>query len=137
MPSNAFKKNSIFNCTRCGECCKGYGGTFVTNEEIEKIAQFLNISSTKVLSDYCQVSGGRPLLAIGRNGYCVFWNKICTIHSIKPRMCRAWPFIESVLKDIANWRAMASCCPGIQIDAKEDQIRTEVLYRIDNMKNKF
>jgi Fe-S-cluster containining protein len=135
MHSNSVKKKNIFNCTQCGECCKGYGGTFVTNEDIKKIAQLLNISPKKVLSDYCQVSGDRPVLAIGRNGYCVFWNKICTIHSIKPRMCRAWPFIESVLKDSANWRAMASCCPGIEPDAKERQIRAEVLYHLDNMKN--
>jgi hypothetical protein len=38
-------------------------------------------------------------------------------------MCRRWPFIESVLKDVANWRIMATMCPGIWAEAPESRIR--------------
>ena len=65
------------------------------------------------MADYCRLSGGRPLLAQGPDGYCIFWKKLCTIHPVKPRMCRRWPFIESILVDPANWLAMAGSCPGM------------------------
>ena len=98
----------------CGDCCKGYGGTFVTQKDIEAISEHLQISPTSFLADYCQWSGKRPVIKTGSSGYCVFWDKVCTIHQIKPRMCKLWPFIASVLVDPSNWAAMQSVCPGIQ-----------------------
>jgi Fe-S-cluster containining protein len=133
MFSNQLNSEDIFNCTQCGECCKGFGGTFVSETDIQNIANYFHISYKEVLSKYCQESGGKPLLAVGANGYCVFWNKICTIHPIKPRMCRAWPYIESVLKDITNWQAMGSCCPGINQHASEEKICKIVQRHLDNM----
>jgi hypothetical protein len=38
-------------------------------------------------------------------------------------MCRRWPFIDSVLKDVANWRIMASMCPGIWADAPGSRVK--------------
>ncbi|MEZ4524987.1 MAG: YkgJ family cysteine cluster protein [Desulfobacterales bacterium] len=67
------------------------------------------------------MSGSRPVLA--QSGYCVFWKeKICTIHPVKPRMCKAWPFIQSVLTDVNNWRMMAGSCPGMRTDVPDDMI---------------
>jgi Fe-S-cluster containining protein len=137
MTFTAMIKANIFNCTQCGECCQGYGGPFVSSKDIQNIAAFLKISPEKIISDYCQISGGKLLIATDQNGYCVFWDKLCTIHAVKPRMCRAWPFIENVLKDVSNWRAMASCCPGIQPDVPEQQIRTVVQYHLEMMKEKY
>jgi len=134
MPSKSESSDPIFHCTQCGECCKGYGGTYISQEDIEKISKHLNISVQDFLTDYCQYSGGKPLLAVGQNGYCVFWNKNCQIHSIKPRMCRAWPYIESVLKDTANWKAMASCCPGMRPNASNEKILEIVRLQLDKMR---
>ncbi|WP_207683610.1 YkgJ family cysteine cluster protein [Desulfonema magnum] len=113
------KPSDIFNCQKCGECCKGYGGTFVTEEDIEAIAAYIKTTPEHFVSDYCQMSGGKPVLAQAQNGYCVFWDEVCTIHPVKPRMCRAWPFIKSVLTDINNWRIMAASCPGIRTDVPD------------------
>ena len=134
MQSNHETIKEIFDCTQCGECCKGYGGTFLTEEDIDNISEFLDISPQEFIADYCQQSGGKPLLAVGESGYCIFWDKICTIHNIKPRMCRKWPYIESVLKDLSNWQAMASCCPGMQADASERQIKEAVLRHLNKTK---
>ena len=51
-----------------------------------------------------------------------FWDRICTIHPVKPQMCRRWPFIESVLRDVANWRIMASMCPGMMAEAPGSRV---------------
>ncbi len=113
MPSESICCNELFECTLCGECCKGFGGTYVTDKDIQRIASFCKIPERKFRKTYLQPSGNRLVLAQKEDGYCIFYKDSCTIHPVKPRMCRQWPFIESVLKDVANWNHMASCCPGI------------------------
>ena len=115
--------SDIFECRQCGECCKGYGGTFVTGKEIKAIADYLNIDPEHFVDKYCQVSGGKPVLAQDRNSYCVFWDGLCTIHPVKPHMCKNWPFIKSVLVDINNWHIMAAMCPGIRTDFPDSAIK--------------
>lgn len=113
----------LFACRRCGDCCRGYGGTYLQPREVEAIARFLGLSEAEFLARFCSRSGGRPILAQRADGYCVFWDRLCTIHPVKPRMCRRWPFIRSLLVDPANWRLMASCCPGMDADADAEKVR--------------
>lgn len=124
MPFKDTTPSDLFKCQRCGDCCKGYGGTFVTQKEIEKIAGHMGIESDKFIEDYCQLSGGKqPVLAQKKNAYCIFWDEVCRIHPVKPRMCRDWPFLKSVLVDIDNWHIMSSLCPGIRTDVPNSIIR--------------
>jgi Fe-S-cluster containining protein len=68
-------------------------------------------------------SGSGWVLAQGEDGYCVFARSaLCTIHPVKPRMCRSWPFIEGVLRDPGNWAIMAGACPGMRTDISEKTI---------------
>ena len=115
--------DGLFACTRCGACCKGYGGTYLSPADIHAIARHLKVTTGHLRARFTQLSGGRPLLAQRADGYCVFWNQVCTIHPVKPQMCRQWPFIRSVLVDVGNWRVMADACPGMNADAPEDRIR--------------
>jgi uncharacterized protein len=113
----------LFACTRCGDCCNGYGGTFVGREDIAALSAFLHAAPSRVVERYCRLSGGRYLLAQRPDGYCVFWDRECTIHPVKPRMCRRWPFIESVVVDPLNWTIMAGSCPGMRTDIPLSRIR--------------
>ncbi|KPJ76792.1 MAG: Fe-S oxidoreductase [Deltaproteobacteria bacterium SG8_13] len=114
--------SDIFECRRCGDCCRGYGGTVVDQADIRAIAAYLDMTPERIRSRYCVLSGTRPVLTQQPNGYCAFWDRLCTIHPVKPRMCRDWPFIRSVLVDVANWRIMAGLCPGIRTDISDGQI---------------
>jgi Fe-S-cluster containining protein len=122
MPSTNSDPAAIFECQLCGNCCRGYGGTVLSRRDIAAIAAFIGTDPESFVADYCRFSGQKPLLAQGADGYCVFWDRICTIHPVKPRMCRQWPFIENILRDSANWRAMASMCPGMRADASPGRI---------------
>lgn len=125
----------LFVCRNCGQCCKGFGGTFVTEAEIDDICRHLGMDREGFVGRYCQISGGKPLIAQGENGYCLFWDHRCMIHPVKPHMCRQWPFIESVLIDAGNWQSMAASCPGMRTDFREDQIQKcvhDVLNGNDN-----
>jgi Fe-S-cluster containining protein len=116
------KPSDFFECQKCGECCKGYGGTFVSDHEIERISRYLGIDPERLLRDYCDWSGGLPLIKTAESGYCIFWDKLCTIHEVKPRMCKIWPFIESILLDPSNWAIIKSTCPGIRDDGDLDDL---------------
>jgi len=116
----------IFICKMCGDCCVGYGGTYVTEADVAAISAYIQSDPQEFVAAYCQMSGGRPVLRQGKNGYCVFWDRKCTVHPVKPKMCREWPFIASVLTDVRNWSIMADSCPGIQGDAPEDLVRARV-----------
>ncbi len=116
----------IFECKKCGDCCKGYGGTFVTPDDIKKISAHIRADPGTFVAEYCQISGNKPLLGQGKDGYCVFWNRMCVIHPVKPQMCKAWPFIENVLTDITNWQVMAKSCPGIRADVPERAVRKRI-----------
>lgn len=117
MPSDECKPEHFFECTQCGECCRGYGGTYVSPTDIAALADYLGLAQDDVRSRYCIFSGSKMLLAQRPDGFCVFWDRNCTIHPVKPLMCRRWPFIPSLLMDVANWRIMADSCPGIKKEA--------------------
>lgn len=120
----------IFECQMCGKCCNGYGGTFVSDEDIEKIAAHIGVSPETFVKKYCSFSGRKPLLAQKANGFCVFFNENCTIHPVKPRMCRQWPYLPSILIDIQNWYTMAADCPGIRTDLDDEVIRQVVRRKL-------
>jgi hypothetical protein len=122
MPSDSVDFSEIFECRLCGACCNGFGGTYVTKAEVQRIARYLELEVDVVVSKYITRSGTRMLVSQREDGYCVFWDKICTIHPVKPKMCKNWPFIESVLIDVQNWFLMASCCPGMRTDKSADEI---------------
>lgn len=119
MPSNSSLSSDFFNCIQCGECCKGFGGTYVSDADLAAIAEYLKLSVTDIRNSYCVLSGGKPLLAQRPDGYCVFWDQICSIHQVKPRMCRNWPFIHGLLIDPSNWQIMADSCPGMKPEVDE------------------
>jgi uncharacterized protein len=117
------KPSDIFTCQQCGDCCKGYGGTYVNEKDIKRIADYIHADPKSFVKTYCRTTKKMPVLAQRKDDYCIFWDGQCTIHPVKPRMCKAWPFIESVLIDINNWYIMAALCPGIRTDVSESKVR--------------
>ena len=114
----------IFECTRCGSCCAGYGGTYLTERDIRRISGYIGVSAQDFTSRFCTVSAGKYLLDQGDDGRCIFFSETdqCTIHPVKPYMCKAWPFISAVIRHPENWDAMAGQCPGMKQGVDHDTI---------------
>jgi Fe-S-cluster containining protein len=130
MPSDTLNPDQFFKCRQCGTCCKGYGGTYVTERDIDRIARYMDSDPDRFVDQFCDISGNRPVLAQRQDGYCIFWDQRCTIHPVKPVMCRKWPFLESILVDSINWPTMASSCPGIQTDIDIEALKKLVKQMI-------
>lgn len=129
--------DDLFQCRQCGDCCTGYGGTYVTPKDIEAIASFIDTPSESFTERFCQISGGRPVLKVGENNKCIFFDEKtqCTIHPVKPRMCRAWPFIDSILSAPGNWDLMSEACPGINTGFPHSVVQECVKKEIDALNN--
>jgi Fe-S-cluster containining protein len=121
--NRSLNSSDAFECTMCGECCNGYGGTYVTEDDIRAIAAYIDTDPASFRNDYCSFSDGKPLLKSGEDGKCIFFKEKCSIHPVKPRMCREWPFIPAVLKEPGNWNLMSDACPGIKTDIDREALK--------------
>ena len=122
----------VFKCLECGACCKGFGGTYISEDDIKKISQHINIDPEIFLTRYCVVSGSKHLLAQGKDDSCIFYDKEkqCTIHPVKPYMCKAWPFIKTIMSNPENWNIMANSCPGMKKDVPHEILKKIVQEKI-------
>jgi uncharacterized protein len=103
-----------FECTQCGTCCLGEGGIYLSLEEINTIARFLQLPSQVFLDEYCIEKNNKIYIHTREDGYCHFSQEgRCSIHRVKPGPCRQWPFFEPVLKDQANWETARNSCPAL------------------------
>ncbi len=135
LTQNKVTSKDIFHCEQCGDCCTGYGGTYITPKDINAIAKYINADAKKFVDDYCQISEGKPIIKISDNGKCIFFDEKtqCTIHPVKPRMCRAWPFIKNVIKAPGNWEIMSEACAGIRTGFPHSDIKKCIQKEIDTL----
>lgn len=111
------QKMKAFECKMCGQCCQGTGIS-VDRDEVKRISEFLNIDEVEFIKRYCIKKQNRYELKIADSNYCVFLkekngDKICSIHPVKPKMCRIWPFIPAIISDEDEWDTIRDFCPGM------------------------
>lgn len=125
MGTEKLTADGIFNCALCGDCCHGFGGTYVDVSDIQKISKFIGCDPEEFTKQYCAPSGTRLVLALGKDGCCTFFDseKQCTIHPVKPYMCRAWPFLKTIINNPENWDAMANSCPGMKKNIPVEELK--------------
>jgi Fe-S-cluster containining protein len=108
------RATALFECTCCGTCCQGEGGIYLTEEEIQRISAFLNLSEDVFLERYCLKKNGKIYIHVREDGYCHFSEKgLCTIHEVKPDPCRRWPFFPPMMTDPMNWETARNSCPAL------------------------
>ena len=130
-----------FECTKCGACCRDDKILVtVTNSDILRIAMILELSSPNMLRaldfyildestptpiglekiPYIITEQGRAYVALKKmeNGDCIFLkDNQCMIHSIRPMVCRAFPFVFSRNNNELNWglSSKKAICPGLGV----------------------
>ncbi|AFL68584.1 YkgJ family cysteine cluster protein [Sulfurospirillum barnesii] len=105
-------------CQSCeGKCCIGESGyIWVSQEEIEAIAEKLLLSKESFINNYLlKIRYRFTIKEIAyEGGYgCVFFDrekKMCTIYDVRPSQCRTFPFWEYFKENIDE---VVSECPGI------------------------
>jgi uncharacterized protein len=105
----------VFQCQQCGDCCSGLGGIFVRPGEVKAMAALVELSVEEFSRRFVEVSAMGPRLTTAANGLCVFLmeGNRCRVHSVKPFICRQWPFLPAILMDPDELENAKTACPGI------------------------
>lgn len=113
----------IFECQKCGACCQGESTVSLSQEEIEELAKFLNLSKKELFQKYLiQRCKNRIEMKI-KKGACIFYDKkrkLCLIHPVKPIKCKEWPFPPTIFADKENFLIIQNFCPGLKKLSFED-----------------
>jgi uncharacterized protein len=98
----------------CIRCCEQKGFVYVTREDIARLAVHLKISRAEFRRRY--LCGTAPLLRFRKQRHkaCPFLLAGgCSVHTVKPLQCSSFPFWPELLDQLAERRAAASYCPGL------------------------
>jgi len=114
-----------FECTQCGNCCSGPSGyVWFTDEEAQRIAEYLELSEAEFRERFTRQVRGRQTLdevKRARGQYdCVFLRRdgegkaLCSIYPVRPTQCRTWPFWPENIESPEAWEQAARTCPGMR-----------------------
>jgi uncharacterized protein len=89
----------LFQCKRCGQCCKVLGLPELSWKDLEEIPKFLNITKEEYIERYYGTiieKNGEEMIkryVEDRRRPCPFLenNISCKIYSVRPVPCRAYP----------------------------------------------
>ena len=105
-----------FTCSQCGDCCTGAPGVvWVTDEELQEIADRLDKPIGEIRLFHTRIVRGRVSLREFENGDCTFFDpatRHCKVYQSRPVQCRTWPFWDSHLESKQAWERVCEVCPG-------------------------
>lgn len=105
-----------FTCSQCGDCCTGAPGfVWVNKQEIQNLADLLEMDVEAFEAKYVRTVGIRKSLVEFPGGDCVFFDtkaRNCKVYEARPRQCRTWPFWQSNLRSRETWEDTCEACPG-------------------------
>ncbi|MBV9036388.1 MAG: YkgJ family cysteine cluster protein [Acidobacteriaceae bacterium] len=106
-----------FTCqTGCTKCCRLRGSVYLTEEDLHRAAQYLNLTPAEFEARH--VVRYRHVLRLRKlprgQDHCRFVTaEGCSIHPAKPTQCRTYPFWPSLVESRARWGLEGKFCPGI------------------------
>lgn len=111
-----FKEGLRFSCTECGKCCTGSPGyVWITPEEIEAMANYLNMPLSEFCEHYIREINGAYALKERVVTYdCVFLEGTrCRVYPVRPKQCKTFPWWVQNLATPKDWEEAAKRCEGI------------------------
>jgi Fe-S-cluster containining protein len=98
-----------FNCTRCGQCCQIHKtGVRISRTDVAALAARSNQTAGEFLQTV-QESGESYIMPQP----CRFFSmNACTVHDIKPGVCREYPMHFRKVKDQDTSWIIITACPG-------------------------
>jgi Fe-S-cluster containining protein len=104
-----------FDCSMCGECCRGEGGIVLGPRDLSRLCSHLHMGAENFIALYTYLQNEKINIRTGPDRYCIFFlpGTGCSVHISRPDICRAWPFFRGNMVDEASLGMAKEFCPGI------------------------
>lgn len=87
---------SSFKCKCCGACCRIEGIVRIASDDVDRISNYLGITSDVFLEEYTTLAPDRSGLVLkdSDDGSCIMLTKdnLCRINEVKPSKCKTFPY---------------------------------------------
>jgi len=104
----------VYQCVRCGNCCRWPGWVRVSAEEVDRIAEYLELEPRDFIERFTRLRPARDGLALVEkpDGACVFLEgrNVCAIQPVKPAQCEGFPNAWR----FPGWRQL---CESVELSA--------------------
>ena len=119
-------KEPAFICRQCGRCCFGQGGIRVSSGEVERISVFLGLAPDDFILRFTVLRNRNREIGTKEDGSCHFLtDKVCSIHPVKPAICRLWPWLPGALSDEMGFLSLKQDCPGVAEEASWEDFKAQ------------
>ena len=104
-----------FSCQPgCTRCCTQKGWVYLSEEDVPRLAAFLDMSVGDLERQYVYRTKHTRRLRKPRQGQCPFLRADgCSVHPAKPTQCRAFPFWPELIESQEELQQTARWCPGV------------------------
>lgn len=112
----------LFDPTACevcrGECCRWGGYVWVREEEIQAMAELMDMGLEAFANEYLKAAYNRlslqERLRDGESHCCLFdpFNSNCLVYEARPEQCRTFPYWDAYNE---NFQPLLEICPGISV----------------------
>ena len=104
-----------FQCqSGCTRCCEQQGFVYLTENDILRLAAFLNMTPADFELRYVYRTKNLRRLRVPRQRQCAFLDAGgCSVHPAKPLQCQTFPFWPELVDHKSEWLKTATWCPGI------------------------
>ncbi|MES1257102.1 MAG: YkgJ family cysteine cluster protein [Acidobacteriota bacterium] len=98
----------------CTKCCEQQGFVYLTEDDITRLANYLNLSAADFERRFVFRTKNLRRLRVPRHAQCEFLiGGGCGVHEVKPMQCRTFPFWPELLESRQAWHRAGALCPGI------------------------
>ena len=116
MTKEWYENGLNFSCLQCGKCCwdEGeYTEVYVSQEDIQKMAAFLNMFPNEFYEKYVTKSDCYNILK-SRKGACIMLqDSMCVVYPARPQQCATWPFWPENVRRHVWYGEVKKRCPGV------------------------
>ena len=112
-----YREGLRFECQPdCGACCINHGNyayVYLEDEEVEGLADSLDLKRDEFLARYTSLDDGLVILRMDEPA-CPFLDGLrCGVYPVRPTQCRTFPFWHENLRSRHRWSRLGEFCPGI------------------------
>ena len=136
-----YEKGVHFKCHSCGSCCSVSGYVWLSDKDIQTLADFLNISKDHFIKKYTRLCMGRvSLKEYTHTGHCIFLkDQKCVVYKARPVQCKTFPFWTHIMREKENFLSQKSTCRGIEDSScffTKEEIEKKLLEYLENFSEK-